>query len=176
MKCQEVERRLLEDSSARQERGLQEHLHSCPGCAQLCRELLSMEESWASLRESSKAPRGFVEGTRHRLRRESRRGAYRMAAVAACLLVAAVALTFWPPGDQTHSSDGTAVHFAAPRPPTPPLAAGNLSVEPGGADDRYVDVVVESPSSAEHILRLPSRIEVRRTRLHDDFYLSNISH
>ncbi len=44
------------------------------------------------------------------------------------------------------------------------------------AEPTYVDVIVTGEEDEKFILRLPSVIEVRRTELQEDFYISNVSH
>ena len=40
----------------------------------------------------------------------------------------------------------------------------------------YVDVILESPSEDEYILRLPSRIKIRTNDLNHEIYLNNTSY
>jgi len=178
MTCEEVQEQLSHDIEAARSRGVREHLLQCDDCRKLCAELRSLGDLSRLLADSVKAPSGFSCRVREKLAERSRRQLY-WSPVLAGLAVAVLAGLTWLVGVEPYSA----------APVLLPLSAGEIEPLPLNRPGREVQWVGLAPvitleragrpdgdEALNDSVKLPSRIEVRRTSLHDDAYLKYTSY
>lgn len=167
MTCQEVEQLLLDDLSAAGRAAVREHLAACPACDTLHRELQALQDLSVRLRKEvseGELPEEFTSKVISRIEAESHELAeWRLATVAAIVLLMSGTLIWTAAGGA-----GTMQQEASAG-----LSENSIDLE---ADDPPVQLILEAPADSEYILEVPSRIKIRRQELHDDFYLTQVSH
>ena len=177
MTCREVERLLIDEKRMNDPEVL-DHLRECPDCEQLRAEFLSMEELNRLLRDRVQAPSDFASRVSEARRRMSGwrvccRPAFALAVLALVSLIvvwaAGLKLDFSSPEKAWVSS---AVLPGAESLPEVRMEAEWISPLPKA----YVDVAVGNSFGPGYVVRLPSRIEIRRTELHAESHLKNVSY
>lgn len=142
------------------------HLKECEECRSVYADLLEIEELSRSLSGRVQVPPNFREEVLAKVARERPSRPFRLvAALAGVVLLAATASFFQgvESVDSTRHEGESALEGGRPDKARP-------------AEPTYVDVIVTGEEDEKFILRLPSVIEVRRTELQEDFYISNVSH
>jgi len=168
MNCVEIQTSLAENLEARFNPVVAGHLGSCVDCSRVCQELLELEELSRSLSGRFKVPSNFRDEVLCRVDENKPLLRWRlMLGVSFVALLAAVVVFFKPwevsGSDRSPSPVPSSVHATT----SPAVSAG---------DAGFVEILVPGEGDEEMIVRLPAVIEVRRTQLQEDFYLSNVSH
>jgi hypothetical protein len=169
MNCVHVQTSLAEDLLSRTDEEVAAHLSACPDCSRLCDELLELEDLSRSLSGRFRVPTEFRDEVLARLAERKARRRRRFGVAAAVALVALLLAVFVRPWETSRVTDR---HAGVP-PVVMQLAA---PVGQGQTGSDYVDVVVTQDGGEDLILRVPSVIEIHRTQLQEDFYISNVSH
>ncbi len=179
MTCREV-KRLLIDEKRMNDPEVLDHVRECPNCEQLRAEFLSLEELNRLLRDRVQAPSDFASRVSEARRRMSgwRVCCRPVFALAVLVLVLVSLIVVWAAGLKLEfSSPEKAWVSSAVLPGTESLPEVRMGAEWGSpAQQAYVDVVVGDPSGPGYVLRLPSRIEIRRTKLHTESDLKNVGY
>ncbi|MEE8348159.1 MAG: hypothetical protein V3R94_01210 [Acidobacteriota bacterium] len=177
MICNEVERLLTEDISQGNDAQVQKHIEQCLSCKKLHQELESMGELTVLLREMDKAPADFSSRVYARLRQPSLWFLQWHPVPALALVILALLSSLWilevqPAPEAVLGSEEASQgeQFARVDDEEIELTDGD------GVEGPYVDVIMESPSESEYIIRLPSQIKVRTSDLTSDIYLNNASY
>lgn len=177
MTCQEVTKLLTEDIQAMNQLKVRAHLAQCLECEEFRGELLSLESLAGLLRDQVRAPSDFSSKVDSSLR-ESSSGWKPVFAVVAVVLVSLIALWGVKNGYGVFESEQSVVSSREVKQEyTLPGRTGAVELprlDP--RSDDYVEVILDGPSEPEYILRLPSRIEIRRSQLHRDSSLKHVSH
>lgn len=170
MTCKEVEQLLTEDISLGNDARVEDHIGRCGVCRKLLRELDSMSELSRLLREMDQAPADFSSRVYARLARPSLWQLQWKPALVLGLVILGLVGFLWIQEEQP-APEAMLVSEETPR---EELFA---RVKDGDwVEGTYVDVILNSPTDAEYILRLPSRIKVRTNDLNHDIYLNNASY
>lgn len=170
MTCKEVEQLLTEDISLGNDARVEDHIGRCGVCRKLLRELDSMSELSRLLREMDQAPADFSSRVYARLARPSLGQLQWKPALVLGLVILGLVGFLWIQEEQP-APEAMLVSEETPR---EELFA---RVKDGDwVEGTYVDVILNSPTDAEYILRLPSRIKVRTNDLNHDIYLNNASY
>lgn len=183
MTCKELESLLNEDIKMVQSMEVRDHIHYCEFCRKLCEELVSLDELSNLLRNVSQAPDGFMAQVCERTTQRTGLPMYWQHVAALCCILLGVVF-LWP---AVESSGKKELLVEAQVSEKRKLAKASDAVFSGSVVDdpetlSHVDLVVTPPRKPgdspqqDFILRLPSRIEIHRTNLHDDFYLNHVSH
>lgn len=152
MICKVVEERLLlEFKTAAPAEEVQKHLLSCPACQKLYYELNSLQDLSHLLGGTVQAPADFESRVLAAAGRERIWQRVCKPALAMTLVLVFSAGAFWKGTEQ------------APGP-----AAESAFVESVDAPGSKPEITVGNP--------LPSKIEIRKTQVHSDFYLTHVSH
>jgi len=178
MTCKQVELILAEDIRAVEQAEVQDHIRCCGDCEKLYRDLLSMEEISRLLGETAQAPTDFSSRVHQRLAESSGWQLFWRPVFVVGLLILISAGFLWVRVVQTTDEPVLAARPIVQEDESRSERLVNVSqrVEPRQAPDPYVEVILSSPSQPEYILRLPSRINIRTTHLHHDFYLEHASY
>lgn len=178
MTCKQVELILAEDIRAVEQAEVQDHIRCCGECEKLYRDLLSMEEISRLLGETVEAPTDFASRIHQRLAASSGWQVFWRPVFVVGLLILISAGFLWVRVVQTRQEPVLAARSILQEDESRSGSLVNASgrVEPLPAPAPYVEVILSSPSQPEYILRLPSRIKIRTTRLHHDFYLEHASY
>ncbi len=168
MNCVEIQTSLAENLEARFDPLIAVHLDGCVHCSRTCQELLELEELSRSLSGRFKVPSNFRDEVLCRYEEDKPLRRWRMVLGVSCVALLAALVVFFKPwevsgSDRSPSAVPSAVHSTT---------SGVLPA----ADSGFVEIVVPGEGDDEMIVRLPTVIEVRRTQLQEDFYLSNVSH
>ena len=177
MTCREVERLLIDEKRMNDPQVL-DHVRECPDCEQLRAEFLSMEELNRLLRDRVQAPSSFASRVSEARRRMNGWRAFCKPVLALAVLVLVSLIVIWAAGPRLNfSSPETTWVSSAVLPNTESLPVVKMGTEWGSpSPEVYVDVVVGNPSGPGYVLRLPSRIEIRRTELHTESHLRNVGY
>ncbi len=177
MTCREVERLLIDEKRMNDPEVL-DHVRECPNCEQLRVEFLSMEELNRLLRDRVQAPSGFASRVSEARRRMSGWRVCCRPAFALAVLVLVSLIMVWAAVLKLDlSSPEKAWVSSAVLPDTESLPEVRMGAEWfSPPPEAYVDVAVSNPSGPGYVLRLPSRIEIRRTALHADSHLKNVGY
>jgi hypothetical protein len=168
MNCVEIQTSLAENLSARSEPLIAEHLAGCVDCSKACEELLELEALSQSLSGRFKVPSNFRDTVLCRFEEERPLRRWRTLLGVSCVVLLAAVVVFFKPwavsGSEGNPAAGSSFSY-----PT-----SSMSVPSADAD--FVEIVVPGEGGNEIIVRLPSVIEVHRTQLQEDFYITNVSH
>ncbi|MEE2821790.1 MAG: hypothetical protein VYA53_02290 [Acidobacteriota bacterium] len=179
MTCKEVERLLTENISRGQDFQVQQHIRRCSVCKKFYHDLDSMSELSHLLGKMDKAPTGFSSSVHQRLAQQPYLGwlHWRVAPVL-CLLILGLTSLLWIREAQfTRKGEILISEEMFQETPFVRVGDGDLQLIDGDAvPNPYVDVILESPSEDEYILRLPSRIKIRTNDLNHEIYLNNTSY
>jgi hypothetical protein len=182
MKCREVERLLTEDPELGASAEARKHLHSCQKCQEMQRELRTLNQMSAGLKNSTEAPPFFASRVCAEARKSPLSSRWRVAAVLS--LTALLCVGVFNVSDflvSEDSEEGKAVLLAGTeqKPPLSPpqVLPSLLEAGPGAAlaDDSVV-LIVDEDSSPGYVVELPAVIEVRQTQAQNEFYMRNVSH
>jgi predicted anti-sigma-YlaC factor YlaD len=160
MNCRRFQSSLAEDLLNQGEERVAAHLKECEECRAVYSDLLEIEELSRSLSGRVQVPPNFREEVLAKVARKRRSRPFRLVAAVAGVVLLAATVSFF---QGVESVDSTRHKGGRPDKARP-------------AEPTYVDVIVTGEENEEFILRLPSVIEVRRTELQEDFYISNVSH
>ncbi|MCH8820735.1 MAG: hypothetical protein IIB03_10535 [Acidobacteria bacterium] len=177
MTCKEVEQLLTEDISLGNDARVEDHIGRCGVCRKLLRELDSMSELSRLLREMDQAPADFSSRVYARLARPSLWQLQWKPALVLGLVILGLVGFLWIQEEQP-APEAMLVSEETPREELfARVKDGDLEFIDGDwVEGTYVDVILNSPTDAEYILRLPSRIKVRTNDLNHDIYLNNASY
>ena len=168
MNCVEVQTSLAENLASRDEPDVAGHLEECSDCFKVCEELLELDELSRSLSGRFKVPDNFREQVLFHVEKANGLRNWRIVLGGAVIVLLAGVITFFKPWE-VNGADGN------PPAGSPVFHTARTTSLPS-LDSGYVEVVVPGDDGEEMIVRLPAVIEVRRTQLQEDFYLSNVSH
>ena len=168
MNCVEIQTSLAENLASRSEPLTAEHLAGCVDCSKACEELLELEALSLSLSGRFKVPSNFRDAVLCRFEEERPLRRWRTLLGVSCLVLLAAVVVFFKPW-AVSGSDGNPAAVNSFSYSTPSSSVPS-------ADAGFVEIVVPGEGDDEIILRLPSVIEVRRTQLQEDFYITNVSH
>lgn len=176
MNCKAVEKRLTEDVRTAAEASLQQHLAQCRGCRELYRQLLSLGELSGTLKSKVEVPADFAARVLERSV-ETRPWAYygkpALAVVVLVVFSGGFLGTDLPPGG---AGAAPAATVAEDRQQGLVAESGTVVFEVSESTGPYVDVLLDHPADQGRVLRLPSRIEIRKSALHHDSYLQHVSY
>ncbi len=168
MTCKQVEVILAEDIRAVEQAEVQDHIRCCAECEKLYRDFLSMEEISRLLGETVEAPSDFSSRVHQRLAESSVWQVFWRPVFVVSWLILISTGFLWVRVVQT-TDEGVLAS-------SPIVQEDESGSGSGEAPSSYVEVILSSPSQPEYILRLPSRIKIRTTHLHHDFYLEHASY
>ena len=177
--CKIVEKRLVEDmQTALAEAEVRGHLRICEQCRALQEELDSLQELSRSLRGRRGAPADFEPRLRARRVQAKvwQRGWKPVVVVLVMGSLSAGIVWLSETGSGVFPGRTALVEESAGQEKELVQELPASTIDAQGVPDPYVEVILDDPSRPGRVLRLPPTIEVRRTLLHDDFYLHHVSH
>ncbi len=186
MKCQRIEKRLLQDLCSATRGEVKAHLNHCRGCERIYRELVSIQELSTDFSAKIQAPEDFFSRI---LSASDKRGRWQMSRrpVLVALVFTSLWLGhWWLEGEEESLKQSTGTDsFASVQEQGywrvydkelgVNLHASRVEIDLDN-QSKYVDVILENPSRQRYILRLPLQIEVRQRELNKDFYQTVMSY
>lgn len=167
MNCRELEKLLLDDLRAADRSAAREHLEKCPACDALRRELQALRELSGMLQTDAEAPDEFTAQVVTRVRAGSNHESNRRLTTAAAGVLVISGVLLWTAVSETGNTQEDPVEIDRALPD----AAAEFDM-----NEPPVQLLLETPSESEYILEVPSRIKIHRQELHDEFYLTQVSH
>lgn len=171
MNCIEVQEILSQDRFQAEAPEIARHLQGCANCREFLEDLREIEELCEVLRERVRAPRGFAAHVVERCSHRAGVPTWSLLPILGVVLV--VALGWWTAADGGSSGAGEPARTAREEILLPPPKVADRSKQPGPS---YVDVVVPGEDGQPLIVRVPSVIEIRNTRIAEDYYINHVSH
>ncbi|GAB4244083.1 MAG: hypothetical protein Kow00109_19980 [Acidobacteriota bacterium] len=171
MKCAEVQEILSHDRFQAERPEIARHLEGCGECREFLEDLCEIEELCLVLRERVRAPRGFAAHVFERCHRRPGLPAWSLVPILGVAL--AVTLGWWAAADGNLGVTGDRGEILGRENLVPPPRVADSQPNPG---PRYVDVVVPGEDGRPLIVRVPSVIEIRNTRVAEDYYINHVSH
>lgn len=165
MNCEQIHELLAESLSWEWDEEVMRHLNDCHECSKFCDDLKTLAEMTVDLQNEVPVPPEFQNQVFYRLSQS--RGSMKIIAPIVLILGTIAASGFyWYGGDQTEPNW--------------------VSIFSGGAETRlndelegettFLEVEVDGSPEGGYILRLPSVIRIKHSDLHEESYISNVSH
>lgn len=167
MSCEEIHALLAESLSWEQDERVLRHLKGCPECSEFCEDLKTLAELTADLQEELPVPPEFQTEVFSRL--SQRRNSLRM--VVPIFLTIGLLMAgglYWETNSEPVEQKKWGSIFSA--------GADDPFSEKIDEETHFLEVVVDESAEGDYILRLPSVIRIKHSDLHEESYVSNVSH
>jgi hypothetical protein len=183
MSCLKIRQILTEDPSAGLSSEVLTHLEVCDACRKFQQDLLNLEELSGLLRDNVSAPSDFASRV---VRQTEKRPIWRFGllsgAAATCLLLIAASVGWHDARKQIQPEVAPVIIQTAGTTPEGIIFKNFAADDPIGVQENgliaedYIDLIVESDAGSAYRVRVPSTIKIRRSDLHHDLYLTDVSY
>ncbi|HLV00644.1 MAG TPA: hypothetical protein VKZ59_05220 [Acidobacteriota bacterium] len=165
MNCEQIHELLAESLSWEWDEEVMRHLKECHECSKFCDDLKTLAEMTADLQNEEPVPPEFQNQVFYRLSQS--RGAKKFVTPIILILgVIAAGSFYWYGGDKTE-------------PDWAPASSASAEVQLNDeleGETTFLEVEVDSSPEGGYILRLPSVIRIKHSNLHEESYITNVSH
>lgn len=166
MSCEQIHALLTECLSWERDEEVMRHLNQCRECSKFCRDLKALAEMTADLQEEFPVPPEFQTEVFSRL--AQRRNSLRL--VVSTVLALAVLTAggfYWHTAVEPVEQNWGSTFSAGMEDPFGDEMEG---------ETQFLEVVVDESTEGGYILRLPSVIRIKHSDLHEESFVSNVSH